>query len=72
MYSLLAEPILPEVEYEEKRYPLHHVDPEKNARLKRPLKNPAHDSAKAPVVFDPSRTLEPTEHDHEEDLDAIF
>jgi transposase InsO family protein len=68
VYSLLAEPITPEVEYEGKRYPLHVVDPEKNARLKRPLKNPAHDPAKAPVEFDPACTLE---HD-EEALDAIF
>jgi hypothetical protein len=71
-YSLLDEPIAPEVEHEGRRYPLHAVDPEKNARTKRPLKNPAYDPAKEPVAFDPSCTLEPIEHHDEADLDAIF
>jgi hypothetical protein len=69
-YSLLDDPIAPVVEYEGRRYPLHAVDAQKNARLKRPLKNPAHDPAKGPVVFDPSCTLD-SEHD-EEDHDEIF
>jgi len=72
-YSLLDDPIAPVVEYEGRSYPLHHVDPEKNAQIKRPLKNPSHDPAKAPVDFDPSCTLETRElQDDEEDLDAIF
>jgi len=71
-YSLLDTPIAPEVEYEGRRYPLHDVDPVKNSRLRRPPKAPAHDPAKAPVDFDPSRTLDPVEQDHEEDIDAIF
>jgi transposase InsO family protein len=71
-YSLLDDPIAPEVEHEGRRYPLHPVDAERNAHLKRPLKSPAHDPAKTPVHFDPSSTLEPEGHDDEEDLDAIF
>jgi transposase InsO family protein len=71
-YSLLDDPIAPVVEYEGRRYPLHALDPENNARIKRPLKNPAHDPAKAPVAFDPSRTLESIKSidNDEEDLDA--
>ena len=72
VYSLLDKPIAPEVEYEGRRYPLHDVDPVKNSRLRRPPKDPAHDSAKAPVDFDPSRTLDAVERDPKEDVDAIF
>jgi transposase InsO family protein len=71
-YSLLDDPIAPVVEHEGRRYPLHTVNPEKNALLKRPLKNPAHDPAKAPVDFDPSCTLEPVQHDSEEEPDDLF
>lgn len=68
VYSYLDAPIAPEVEYEGRRYPLHPVDPKKNAHRKRPPRSTVEDT-KSPVAFDPSCITNP---DEEEDLDAIF
>jgi putative transposase len=68
VYSYLDAPIVPEVEYEGRRYPLHPVDPKKNAHRPRPPRSTT-DKPTTPVVFDPSCITAP---DDEEDPDAIF
>jgi len=48
----------PWVEHEGKRLPLHPLDPQRNARRKRPPRGgPAADKPTRPVDFDPARTL---------------
>lgn len=68
VYSYLDAPIVPEVEHEGRRYPLHLVDPKRNAHRHRPPRS-ATEAPSEPVVFDPSCITDP---DDEEDLDAIF
>jgi transposase InsO family protein len=54
IYSHLDNPPQPEVEHEDKRYPLCLVDPVGNSRRVRPLRHPHSGEPREPVVFDPS------------------
>ena len=54
VYSYLDDPPRPEVEHEDKRYPLCLVDPVANSRRLRPPRRTHDDSPRRPVVFDPS------------------
>jgi transposase InsO family protein len=56
VYSYLDNPPQPEVEHEDKRYPLSLVDPVGNSRRMRPLRDPDGGEPRGPVVFDPSCT----------------
>ncbi len=57
----------PVLELDGKTFPLRVVDPTANAKTRRPPKRPAPDRAKAPVDFDPGRTLD-DEEDHDGNL----
>jgi hypothetical protein len=54
IYSHLDDPPQPEVEHEDKRYPLCLVDPVGNSQRVRPLRHPHSGGPREPVVFDPS------------------
>lgn len=55
VYSWLDDPPHPEVEYEDKRYPLCLVDPVGNSRRVRSPRHPNHGEPSERVIFDPSR-----------------
>lgn len=54
VYSHLDDPPRPEIEYEDKRYPLTLVDPVANSRRARPPRHPHEQVSRQPVAFDPS------------------
>jgi putative transposase len=57
-WSALEDPIRPSAEYDGKDYPLHLVDPEKNASRKRPPRlDPPDAKPEHPVAFDPPKAL---------------
>lgn len=76
VYSHLDDPPRPEVEYEDKRYPLTLVDPVANSRRARPARFAPGTISSSPVAFDPGCTTRvgggADAVDGEEDLDAIF
>jgi transposase InsO family protein len=76
VYSHLDDPLRPEVEHEDKRYPLALVDPVANSRRRRPERLPEGGAASQPVSFDPGCTIRvdaaAASDDEQEDLDAIF
>jgi transposase InsO family protein len=53
----------PVLDLDGKMVPLHVVDPTGNSKVRRPPKRPAPYRAKAPVDFNPGRTLEEDDHD---------
>jgi putative transposase len=61
VYSHLDDPPQPEVEHEDKRYPLTLVDPVANSRRMRPPRRPHDDQPRQPIAFDPSCTTDPAE-----------
>jgi transposase InsO family protein len=76
VYSYLDHPPQPEVEHEDKRYPLSLVDPVANSRRRRPDRSPPGAAPSQPVPFDPGCTTRVDADaalvDEQEDLDAIF
>ena len=68
VYSYLDDPPRPEVEHEDKRYPLCLVDPVANSRRVRAPRHPRDGEQRKPVVFDPSCIYElATDDDPEAD-----
>jgi hypothetical protein len=66
VYSYIDDPPRPEVEHEDKRYPLCLVDPVANSRRVRAPRHPRNGEPREPVVFDPSCIYESASDDNQE------